>query len=276
VPLFACRPSQFVFALAFLGFAGLPALCRADDQAAVVHDLSKQLANPISSLISVPFQENIDFNGGPTHDGIKSTLNVQPVVPVSLSDDWNVIIRTILPIAYQDDISADGMDEFGLGDTTQSFFFSPKKVGDSGIIWGVGPALLYPTATDHFLGSGKLGAGPTLIVLKQTGKITFGFLANHIWSVAGKDSRQNVSATFIQPFFAYADGPNTYSLNTETSYDWVSDKWVVPINVVYAHLVHIGKQPVQFGIGARYYVEKPEGGPDWGIRFVVTLLFPKK
>jgi hypothetical protein len=239
-------------------------------------DLAQKLSNPVASLISVPFQENIDFGAGPRGEGVKSTLNIQPVIPVSIGADWNMIVRTILPVIAQDDISAPRESEFGLGDTTQSLFFSPKKPGKGGIVWGVGPAILYPTATDRVLGSQKWGAGPTALVLKQSHQVTFGFLANHIWSFAGKDTRGDISSTFIQPFFSFTTAKaTTFGINTETSYDWKGKNWVVPINVNVAQLTKIGKQPVQVGIGGRYYVEKPTGGPDWGIRAVLTFLFPE-
>lgn len=240
-------------------------------------DLAKQLSNPIASLISVPFQQNIDFGAGPTGDGVKMTLNIQPVVPISAAPKWNIIVRTILPVVYQSDISAQGANEFGLGDTVQSFFLSPKKAGPSGVIWGVGPILLYPTATSKFLGGEKWGAGPTAVVLKQSGKSTFGLLANHIWSVGGDDDRDDVSITFMQPFYSYTTASaTTYSLNTETSYDWKRDNWLVPINLSVAQLTKMGRQPVQVGIAGRYYAEKPKGGPDWGMRLVLTLLYPRK
>lgn len=240
------------------------------------HELAKQLSNPIANLISVPFQENIDFGMGPDGDGWKSTLNVQPVVPISVGEDWNLILRTIVPIAWQDGVSAPDESEFGLGDTLQSFFFSPKTPGSSGIVWGVGPALLYPTGTDRALGGGKWGAGPTVIVLKQTGKNTVGVLANHIWSVAGADDRADVSSTFLQPFFSHTTtSAMTFSLNTESSYDWLNEQWVVPVNVTITQLTRIGNQRISVGGGVKYYAEKPVGGPDWGVRLVLTLLFPQ-
>src|SRR5262249_29285826 len=128
-------------------------------------DLAKKLSNPVASLISVPFQGNWDGGYGP-NDGDKYYINVQPVIPVTLNEDWNIISRTILPIVWQNDIAGDSGHQFGLGDTTQSLFFSPKKPM-AGIIWGVGPAFLLPTGTDDLLGSGKWGAGPTGVVLKQ-------------------------------------------------------------------------------------------------------------
>jgi hypothetical protein len=238
-------------------------------------DLAKQLSNPVASLISVPIQMNLDQGAGA--DGLKTTVNIQPVVPVSLGANWNVIVRTIVPIIYEHDIVPSKSDDFGLGDIVQSFFFSPKKPGPSGIIWGLGPAMLYPSATDQALGGGKWGVGPTAVLLKQAGKSTFGLLANQIWSVAGKADRADESAMFLQPFYSYTTASaTTFGINTETTYDWKGDHWVVPINLTVAQLTRMGKQPVQIGIGARYYAEKPEGGPDWGARLTLTFLFPKK
>jgi hypothetical protein len=236
-------------------------------------ELAKQLQNPVASLISVPFQNNFDFNMGPNDDGFKYTLNFQPVIPLSLSNDFNLIIRTILPIIAQEDVIP-GTSQSGLGDIVQSFFFSPKKpVG--GLILGLGPVLLYPSATDNFLGSEKWGAGPTGLVLKQTGGWTYGLLFNHIWSYAGEDHRAYVSATFLQPFISYTTKTKTtFGVNTESTYDWRAEQWTVPINVLISQLVKIGKMPVQFALGAKVYADGPSGGPDWGLRFVVTPLFP--
>lgn len=239
--------------------------------------LARKLSNPVASLISVPFQENIDFGAGPGGDGVRSTLNIQPVVPISIASNWNMIVRTIVPVSYQDDISPLGGDEFGLGDTVQSFFLSPKNTGPSGIVWGIGPVFLYPTATDQFLGGDKWGAGATVVLLKQMGKSTVGLLANHIWSVGGNEDRNDISTTFLQPFYSYTTSKaTTFGLNTEASYDWEGKNWLVPINLTVAQLTKIGKQLIQIGVGARYYLEKPTGGPNWGVRTTLTFLFPKK
>ena len=181
-----------------------------EDQAA---ELAMELANPIASLISVPFQANMDYGMGPTNNGQRFTLNFQPVIPISISKDWNLILRTIVPMIDQKDIvyqdvhiegqPAQNRSQSGLGDTVQSFFFSPKEPGYGGLIWGVGPVLLYPTATHPFLGSGKWGAGPTAVALVQKNGWTVGALANQIWSTGGEDSRSEISATYLQPFVAY-------------------------------------------------------------------------
>lgn len=236
-------------------------------------ELSRQLNNPVSSLISVPFQENIDFSVGP-EKGTRSVLNIQPVVPFEIDKKWSVIVRTIMPVTYQHDVVPDS-NQFGLGDVTQSFFFSPKP-GPGGIIWAVGPVFVYPTATSRFLGGQKWGAGPTAILLKQSGGNTIGILANHVWSVAGKDDRANISTTFLQPFFSHTtNSQTTIGLNTESSYDWTSKHWTVPVNLTVTQLTHMGKQPVSVGGGVRYYASAPRDGPNWGVRLIFTMLFPK-
>lgn len=237
-------------------------------------DLAKKLANPISDLISVPIQSNYDFGIG-AGDGTRWTTNIQPVIPFDLNENWNLISRTILPVIDQEGFAAagDGLDESGLGDVVQSFFFSPKA---SSPIWGVGPVLLIPTATDSLLGSEKFGIGPTAVVLKQDGPWTYGALANHIWDVAGDDARGSINATFLQPFVSYiTPTKTTFSVNVESTYDWQANQWTVPINLVVSQLLKIGDQPVQAFVGARYYAETPANGPEWGLRLGLTFLFPK-
>ena len=239
-------------------------------------DLAKAAANPISSLISVPFQYNWNDGYGP-QDGSQSYVNIQPVVPFSLNANWNLILRTIVPVIDQDEVVPGTGSQFGLGDTTQSLFLSPKAPGPGGLIWGVGPAFLWPTATDDELGTGKWGVGPTGVGLLQKGPWTYGMLANHIWSFAGDDDRADVNSTFLQPFFAYnTKSAITYTLNSESTYNWETHDWSIPINAIVTKTTKIGKQPVQLGVGARYWVQTPESGPEgWGVRAVVSFMFPK-
>jgi hypothetical protein len=240
-------------------------------------DLAKKLANPISSLISVPFQLNYDSNIGPADDGERFVLNIQPVIPTSLNADWNLITRVILPVTSQDDIFPGAGDQFGLGDTTVSVFLSPVKPAFGKWIWGVGPVAVLPTATDDLLGGEKWGLGPTAVVLTQSGPWTVGALANQVWSVAGDSDRTDINNTFLQPFVSYTTATAwTYTLNTESSYDWEADEWSVPINAQVSRLTRIGKQPVSFGVGARYWANSSPTGPEgWGARAFMTFLFPK-
>ena len=240
-------------------------------------NLAKKLANPVAALISMPVQANYDEDFGLDDEGAVLRINVQPVIPFSIGPDWNLISRTILPVLNFDDVPVPGTSEFGLGDTVQSLFFSPKAPTSSGWIWGAGPVLLIPTATDEVLGSEKWGIGPTAVVLRQAGPWTYGALANHIESFAGTSRRADVSATFIQPFLTYVTPTQTtFALNTESTYDWETNKWSVPINLTAAQMLRFGNQLVQIGGGLRYWVKTPDtGAEDWGLRLQFTLLFPR-
>jgi hypothetical protein len=260
-PVFAAPPNVA---------ASAPAPAAADEAA----ELAKKLNNPISSLISVPFQSNWDFGLG-DGNGQRYTLNIQPVVPISISKDWNLIVRTILPVIDQNKVFGPRSGtQSGLGNTTQSFFLSPKALWN-GLTWGLGPVGYYPTNTDNLLGPDKWGVGPTFVALVQPGGWTIGILVNQIWSVGGDSSEQNISSLFLQPFIVYTTKTHTsFALNTESTYDWENGQWTVPLNLSVAQILKIGKLPVQAQVGVRYYAESPTGGPDWGLRATFTLLFP--
>lgn len=245
-----------------------------------VDALAKKLANPIASLNIVPFQNNFDWGGGPRGDGFQWKMNIQPVIPFKLNDDWNLITRTIVPVIHQDDIAGTfarpSGSQTGLGDTLFSAWFSPVEPSSNGWILGIGPALSLPTGTHDLLTSDKWAAGPTVIALKQEKGWTYGALLNHLWDFAGRDSRSSVNNTFIQPFLTLnRPGGWSYTINTESSYNWQANQWTVPVNIMINKVVKFGKQPVQFQLGGRYYVEKPDSGPEWGLRCGVIFLFPE-
>ena len=257
-----------------IALLGLPILAQAQSDDA---DLAQELTNPLANLVTVPIQMNFDRNIGPAEDGYKITTNVQPVIPFDISEDWNLISRTIVPVIYQDDLFPGAGSQFGLGDINLSLFFSPKQPTSNGLIWGAGPVLLLPTATDSKLGAKKWGAGPAAVALAMRGPWTAGMLANHIWSFAGDDDRPDISNTFLQPFVSYTwPSAWTLSVQTESSYNWQSEQWSVPINAAVSKLVQFGKLPVSLQAGVGYWAESPDNGPE-GFRFRLqaNIVLPK-
>ena len=238
-------------------------------------DVAMQLSNPVAALISVPLQFNFDGQVGPANDGSRITLNVQPVIPISMSNDWNLISRTIVPVVWQKEVFPGAGSQFGISDTVQSFFLSPAR--PSGIIWGVGPVLLLPTGTDDLLSTRKWGAGPSALVLKQSGAWTVGALANQIWSFAGNSNRANVSQMLINPFVTYTmPTAFTVAVAADVIRDWEDKRWTVPVILSASQVTRVGSQLVQIGGGLRYYVASNPASPrGFAGRFNVTLLFPR-
>ena len=278
---------RIAWLIAVLGIVAAPAAPALAQSSGDETELAKKTQNPVADLISVPFQSNFNFGVG-SKDATVYVLNVEPVIPLHLNADWNLITRTIVPVIYAESPVKGGSDKSGLGDIVQSFFFSPKApVG--GWILAAGPVMLYPTATDKALGFGKWGAGPTALALQQNHGWTYGMLVNHLWSYAdagryaasdagdaSDGSGGQVNATFIQPFVSYTTKTfTTFGLNTESTYDWSNNQWTVPLNVSVSQFLKLGKQPIQLSLGAKYYADGPSGGPDWGLRFAITFLFPK-
>jgi hypothetical protein len=239
-------------------------------------DIAKKLANPVASLISVPIEFDTYSDIGSGDDGKRWTITAKPVIPISLNDDWNMISRTIVSYIDQEDIFPGSGSQSGISDILQSLFFSPAQP-QNGIIWGVGPALLFPTASEDLLGSEKWGAGPTGVVLKQAGPFTYGLLANHIWSYAGEDDRNDISNTFIQPFISYTTKTaTTFALAAESTYNWKSEDWSVPMNASISQVLKIKSQLIQLKAGVRYYAESTPTDPEgWGIKLGIVFLFPK-
>lgn len=266
-----------VLCISPIAFAADEAAKQPEDEKVEKETLAKKLNNPVAHLISVPFQGNYDSGIGP-EDGHKFYVNMEPVIPISITKDFDIISRTVLSVVSQDNVFGKSGSQSGLSDLEESLFLSPKKPTNWGLIWGAGPIFLLPSATDDLLGSGKFGIGPTIVLLKQHGPWTYGLLANHIWSVAGESDREKVDNTYLQPFVCYTTKDAwTFSLNSESNYDWTNSEWSIPVNAVVSKLVKIDKLPVSFFGGVRYWIETPKSGPEGiAFRFGVTLLFPEK
>lgn len=253
--------------------------------AASSEELRKESQNPVASLISVPIQENFNFNIGPA-DRTQNVLNIQPVVPISVSKDWNLIVRWITPVIYQPipvaqtsgpAVQTTGV--YGLGDMNPSFFFVPKK---SKIIWGVGPSIVLPTATNTtFLGQGKLSIGPSAVVLVQPAHWTIGALANNIWSVAGHSNLDKPAVNqFLLQYFVNYNMKKGWYLTTSPiiTANWRAtdgNVWTVPFGGGVGRIMKLGFQPVN--IAAQLYANpvRSAGTSPWGLRMQFVLLFPK-
>ena len=243
--------------------------------AAPAQDLAKELANPISSLVSVPFQFNWEQNVGP-NEATRFVLNVQPVMPFALNKDWNLIMRVIVPLVSQPALAEGGQPAFGVSDVLTSFFVSPSR---GGLIWGVGPAISLPSTTIPSLGTEKWSAGPTVVALKQTGPVTAGVLWNQIWSFSGNTTRADVNQMFLQPFLAYqASRTWTITLQSETTANWEVDegRWTVPINVSFGKLSSFGAFPASYQLGFGGFVAHPDAGPSWKVRGAIIILLPRR
>jgi hypothetical protein len=270
--------------------------------------LAKQTQNPVADLISVPFQNNLGFGAGAKYSvGFRpravldllrgrslralgdltpradddnepqNTLNIQPVIPISLLSEWNLINRVILPVIYQPEVVPGGGDTFGLGDLQYTAFLSPSK--PSPLIWGAGPVFLFPTATDDVLGTGKVSIGPSVVALFMHERWVVGALAQQLFSFCGHSDRSYVSSMLVQPFVNYNFDDGWYATTAPIiTANWnttTENQWTVPLGGGFGKVMRIGKLPVNWQVSAYYNVEKPDFAPDWTLRTQIALLFPK-
>ena len=238
-------------------------------------DIEKAAQNPIASMYVLPFQNNTQFGVGPNSDRTQNITNIQPVVPIGLSENVNLIVRTIIPVISQPTTVDES--EFGLGDVALSLFFTPRKPGK--IIWGVGPAVGMPTATDDVLGSKKWSAGPSVIALVQPKGWTMGLVIQNTWSFAGDDSRADVNA-FYTNLFIVKNLKKGWYLNSSPiiTANWNAadgEQWTVPVGAGFGKVFRLGKLPINAQAGYYNYVVAPTNGPDWQLRAQINLMFPK-
>lgn len=257
-------------------------LCQASDLAirpALALDaqaLAKAAQNPVANLISVPFQDNINFNVGPL-EKTQNVLNIQPVIPVSLSPKWNLITRTILPVISQPAF-VEGEDRTnGIGDLQFTAFLSPANA--EGLIWGAGAIVQAPTATND-LGNDHWGLGPSAVVLRleKGNPWVYGVLVNNLWSVGG-GSGPSYNNLLVQPFLNYNFKGGLYlSASPIITANWEAnedDRWTVPLGGGIGKIVHLGRLPLNLQTQVFHNVVSPRDGPDWTWRLQVQLMFPR-
>jgi hypothetical protein len=238
--------------------------------------LQKATQNPVASLISVPLQNNTNFDIGP-QDRTQNVLNIQPVIPMRVSENWNLIARIITPLIYQPDLAHRDLGVFGLGDINPTFFLSPAKPGK--LIWGIGPTLVLPSATNKVLGQGKWSGGPSVVALLQPGHWTIGALVNNVWNFAGQADRLAVNQMLLQYFINYNLQKGWYiSLSPIITANWKAasgNVWTVPVGGGIGRIMKIGAQPVN--LSATFYGNAvyPAGTSPWSMRLQIAFLFPK-
>ncbi|MFZ9032725.1 MAG: transporter [Anaerohalosphaeraceae bacterium] len=245
--------------------------------------LAAAAQNPVASMYSLPFEFTFDFGAD---DGDASILNIQPVIPVTMGD-WNYISRIIVPLLDLNGNSAGipsipngttgSGDVSGLGDINYTLFLSPAKAGE--VIWGVGPSVSFPTATDDRLGSEKYSAGPSAVFLTQPKPWTLGLLVRNLWSFAGESDRKSVNQFLAQPFVNYNLDKGWYLTSQPViTANWNADsgdRWTIPVGGGVGKIMKIGNQPVNIRLASYWNADKPDGGPDWSIVFAFQLMFPK-
>jgi len=243
---------------------------RAQDES----DLARKTQNPISDLISVPFEytHGHDFA---RQDRSQNVLNIKPVYPMELEGDFNMITRTIMPLIYQPELTRSGRNS-GFGDLQFTAWLTPKN---SDVLWGLGPVALFPTASDDELGTGKISLGPSAVLVVMDGPWVLGGLAQNLFSVAGDGGRRGVNQMLIQPFINYNMGDGWYLVSTPlVTANWKADGpdvWTLPVGGGIGRVVHFGDSPINLRTQAFYNVAKPKVGPRWSLQFQVQLLFPK-
>lgn len=241
-------------------------------------ELAKLAQNPVGNLVSMPFQNNTNLNYGPEKK-TQNILNIQPVIPVSVNEDWNIITRTILPVVSQPALYPGDDRTNGLGDTVFTAFLSPAKPGS--VIWGAGPVVQLPTNTDSQLGNRNWGMGLSGVVLhlEHGSPWVYGMLVNNIWSLSDSGTGGSYNNATIQPFINYNFPSGLYLTSAPIiTANWKaenSQRWVVPLGGGVGKIFHIGKLPVNTQLSAYYNVVTPDNGANWQIRAQIQFMFPK-
>jgi hypothetical protein len=249
------------------------------DAQVIDSNLLKMAQNKFANLLTVPFQNNMDFGIGPL-SRMRNTLNIQPVVPFKLNSSLNLITRTIVPVISQPVLDEKKLSYFGIGDINPTFFISPAHHGN--LFWGVGPSFLLSTATLPELGAGKWCVGPGAIFLIQPHRLTVGGYMTNVFSFAGDKTRKEVNVLMFNPFSSYVLPRKFYITSSPIiSVNWKAangNKLILPVGIGVGKITTMGAQAMNFSI--HYYINlvthDDPSGPKSELRLQWTLLFPHK
>jgi hypothetical protein len=255
----------FVFAIAILAFAK------------DVEKLAKDAQNPIADLISLPFENNFNFKEG-LNDDMGYIMNIKPVVPFHLNEDWNLIGRGVLPVVYLPAPTPEIDNISGLSDFNFQLYLTPENPGK--LILGIGPSFTVPTATDDLLGSKRVSMGPCVVALTMPGKWVLGVLVFNEWSLGRSNDNNEVNSMLLEPFVNYNFSKGWYlSSSPIITVDWTAESeeaWMVPLGGGVGRVFHIGPQAINASLRGYYNVAKPTGAGDWTLQLTVVFLFPEK
>lgn len=235
-------------------------------------ELAKAAQNPLASMISLPFQNNTNFGYG--DDDTQNTMNIQPVWPFKLNENWNLVTRTIIPVVSNPALTPSDDRTNGLGDTSFTGWISPSV--PSKLLWGLGPSVTIPTSTDDDLGAGEWAVGPSVVLLSMPGNWVVGSLISNVWGVSGDE---DINFFTWQPIVNYNLSEGWYlAFVPIVTADWEADsdqRWTVPVGGGVGKIFRIGKQPINMSTHVYYNAIKPDVVGDWSLRIQFQLMFPK-
>lgn len=236
-------------------------------------ELAKAAQNPVSGLLSVPLQFNF-MTGGDLGDRTSYALLLQPIIPMAIGSGWNVIARAIVP--YHS-VPGNGQRHGGFGDLQLQLYASPSATTE--VMWGVGPMLSFPTATDDAARTGAWGLGPAAVAIRQHGAFVLGGMLTHLWTFADyENDRPNISRLTFQPILNY-NFPGGWAVNFAPlmTGDWTASdghQITIPLGLGFSRVMVVSGQPIS--LGAEYYhnIARARGVGMDHLTLHVSFLFP--
>jgi hypothetical protein len=255
---------------------------RAVRHAKVEGDLAKAAQNPVANMVSLPLQYNY-YAGGGLGSTSQMVLNLQPVLPLEIGNDWLIVSRTIVPftnvpfVPFTDvSLLRDTVRARGIADIQEQAFFTGAKPGK--VTWGIGPVFSFPTATNNVLRTGQWGLGPTAVALVMPGPWVIGTLVNNLWRIGGAVHGTRLNTFTVQPFINL-NLPHAWAISTSPlmTSNWSAprgQRWTVPLGAGFSKVAHIGEQPMNFEIQYYRNAKRPRIAGSNGLRLEAAALWP--